>query len=138
MKPEKIDKIAAGMAYVVVIGVLLLMLHNSYFNKDLNVTTACEQEDQEPIDTRPVWEIYGSNVLLNESASFRVDERERLMQSCKAWQHNYNFLNNIILPGIGLMFLSMLIRQYAKQISEGINRAKKHRKEDYGFSNEDP
>ncbi len=130
MKASQITKTSDILAHVVIIGVLILFLHNSFFNKDLNITTPCEEPGQDPTDTRPIWEILGSDDVSLWGSNFEVDEYERLLQSCKAWQHNYHFLNNIIIPGIGLLLLFMITKQYAPQISTAFNRA---RKEDYGF-----
>ena len=130
MKAETISKTSEILAYVVMTGVLILFIHNAWFNKDLNITTPCEEPGQTSTDTRPVWEILGSDDVSLWGSNFEVDEYERLMQSCKAWQHNYHFLNNIIIPGIGLLILFMMMKQYAPQISKAFKSAQK---EDYGF-----
>ena len=130
MKATTISKTSVVLAYIVMFSVLILFVHNAWFNKDLNITTSCEEPGQDTTDTRPVWEILGSDDVSLWGSNFKVDEYERLMQSCKAWQHNYHFLNNIIIPGIGLLLFFMMMKQYSKQISTAFNHS---RKEDYGF-----
>jgi len=134
------------LMYTIMVTVLLAMLHNAYFNKNLNVTTPCTPQGNNDINPRPVWEIlgYGSNVSQYGLVREDINEYERLMQSCLSWQHNYNFLNFKILPAIGALFIVLLmkmfpdkvlliIKNFKKQIREEENNSKNKKPPTYGF-----
>ena len=146
MSGKVVMNLAQGLMYLVMFSVLIAMLHNAWFNKNLNVTTPCDLTENEGGITRPVWEIlgYGENVSRFLLEREDVDEYERLMQSCLSWQHNYNFINYRIIPAIGLMFVALLMKQnprffarlpqYIKRaIKEADNEGKEKKPPTYGF-----
>lgn len=129
MSERTVIRVANIILYLTFITILVVMLHNAYFNKHLNVTTACELEPGE--EPRPVWEILGytNEPSLLDSSKPEVDEYERLMQSCKAWAHNYSFLHWKVMPAIGLIFLSMILKQNPKQFNQWFKNIRKELKD---------
>lgn len=120
MSEKTILRAANVIMYVVMFSVLIAMLHNAWYNKNLNVTTPCSLDQSMENEPRPVWEILGYTDEPKGITQEReeIDEYERLMQSCLSWQHNYNFLNWRIMPAIGMLFVVMLMKSSPKFFSD--------------------